>query len=652
MSNINIPGAKPARSISLDELAQMTSETQAAERRNVVLGRDGKPLQEVKTVDLTVRDNYNPLEGSIQSKAMNFSKIDTTSTIDVPLTMDAPVTTKYIPPELRENLKPAAIEDIAPPAETKKVETLQEKWTRDLDHAIERDKHAQWNDVIMPLYEKELEKKALKELGIDSEDDDNTEQSYESDSVVPKDDSYKIEEEDFDIMDDDMTTDNTVSQDDYDFNAVQEAYEEPVQPLPVVNDGIPTMPQPPVQQAVVKQPVTSEPEVIPEITIKPPTGNINDIDLDNIFGEDTSSELEQSDDSDIDEVELSEEDQKDEITAMQKVIRQEIKPINKVIDISKFKVASKPINSSRVLANMTTSRSVHTANWYLSNAGRPFTMSELGGSEIEKLNPSAETGLSEIMRNRERYGIFYDHIVDNNKPASFEAWAKIVPYDDVKALYYGAYRASFSHGSNLLPYYCDNLRCKHSFMHHKPIDEMVRFSDDAAKERAKTVMSMDPTGLNMSLESRIFQVSDDICISFHTPSIYNVEFEIPVLPKKFRDKYEELMYYISCIEDIYQIDHNNGFLVKMATKIEPDNIGKTVANKYKAYAAILQRLSPDQYYSIYSYIKEVKEDHSSELIFEYPEVTCPKCGKVIKAVEMDPMQMLFTRLRLPTILVL
>lgn len=628
------PGTPSRKMLSLDELAQMTSELREAEQ-TYTIGPDGKPLERVNTVDLTVRDDYDPLQSA--KLAVKSVAVDEVSGI----AMAAPVK-QYVPPALRGNtLKPTSIDQIAPPKEPEKVgEELRNKWISDLDKAIERDRQNQWDNVIMPLVEKKIEEKALAELGVDEDSDEIADPSKVQTDMFAEDDSFKIDEGDLD-MDDNYVTAQEPKMVEAPF-----VFDKPAGEVPAYTEEPNAQPEVPVMLSVPDMPEAQEP-----LKISEPEQSITDINLDDVFGEDSSSELIEASEEE-DNYELSEEEQKEEIAAMQQKIRQEIRPIGKVIDIGKFKVASKPINASKVLSNMTTNKSVHTANWYLPNGARPFTMSELAGPEIEKLNPSAETGLTELMRNRERYGIFYDHIIDNNKPGSFEAWAKTIPYDDVAALYYGAYRASFSHGSNLLPYYCTNKKCQHSFMEHKPIDSMVRFANDEAKERAKNIMAMDPTGLTLALESKLFQVSDDICISFHTPSIYNVEFEIPVLPKKFRERYEELMYYISCIESVYQIDHVHNLLIPMATKVEPDNISKTVANKYKAYAAVLQRLTADQYYSIYSYIKEVKEVHNDELIFEYPETECPKCHTKIAAAPTDAMTMLFTRLRLPTILVL
>jgi uncharacterized protein (UPF0212 family) len=91
----------------------------------------------------------------------------------------------------------------------------------------------------------------------------------------------------------------------------------------------------------------------------------------------------------------------------------------------------------------------------------------------------------------------------------------------------------------------------------------------------------------------------------------------------------------------------------MQPKVETNNIVKTVNNKYKAYASVLQMLSSDQYYSIPSFIKEVTGDMTSDLVsFAIPETTCPKCGKKVAEQKMTAMEALFTRHHLQTILVI
>ena len=181
---------------------------------------------------------------------------------------------------------------------------------------------------------------------------------------------------------------------------------------------------------------------------------------------------------------------------------------------------------------------------------------------------------------------------------------------------------------------------------------MPKFKDDKVKEFVKNTLAKDPTTADYNIKSKLFQVSDDVCISFRMPSIYNRVFEAAMLPEKFRSRYEDLMFYIQCIEGIYQIDHVNKKLLRMQTKVEADKIEKTVANKYKAYAAILQNLKPDEYYSIPAFIKEIRVDHTEDITFAIPETTCPKCGKKVEETAMDAMNLLFTRLRLQTIRVL
>lgn len=594
----------PPKTIGLDELAELTAKAQESERNGAVMGSNGTSM--VNTRDMTPKSNYNPIAAT-------------------------------------GNLKPTDIANIAPFKETKRVgQDLIDDMLFKLDTAVERDQQQMWDNVISPKIEEEVEKAILKDddsiempasgsqtlLGEDLEENYNGEgdiMTNEPNSIIEKPSEFNFE-----------AAEKTVEE----VKEIQSKIRSEASQIPDNTSAIPAMPVEEVkEESIVKtETVVKEPE------------NLDDLDLDAVFGEDISGELTEEDDSDEAEIELTEEETKEEIKEMQSKIRSEASPISKIINLSEFKIGSQPVSSSRILTAMSTK--VHSANWYLPNAGRSFTMSEISGSEIQKLDPSAETGLNQLMRNKELYSVFYDHMIDANKPATFEAWTKTVPFDDIAHLYFGAYRASFSHGSNLLPYYCTNSKCKHSFMEHKDISTMIKFKDDAVKAKAKEIMSKDPTTQDYSIISKLFQVSDNLCISFKNPSIYNIVFESVALPETFKTKFADLMYYIGCIDTIYEIDHANKKLNKMTIKIENNNINKTIYNKYKSYAVILKSLKADEYSMIPSFIKEIKEDHSEDVKFMYPETVCPKCGKKIEAADVDPMTMLFTRLRLQTILVL
>lgn len=635
-----IPGSSRTvpKQLSLDELAEMTKVTQQAEREGYMTDDYGRPLKRVATVDLTPKDDYDPLvSAKLASQAPSS-----------PAPPQEPQ--QYMPPRT-SNLKPTPIEEIAPYKEPEEVgKEMKNKLIGDLDKAIARDKAAMWNNVVEPLYEQALADKL---------------EADDSDLLSDSDDTYNNEEGDF-TMDTTpaMTSTNIAPVNNFEFDEEPILTTQTVQPEE--QEEPEELPRPAVTVPAINSDVTAipdldtkavEPEVQePSLDDVEPEGelsqaeDLSNLDLNDMFGEDIEDEL-----TEVDlepEVELSEEDKKEEIVQMQQVIRKTANPISKVINLAEYTIASKPVTSSRVLASMASTAQIHTANWVLPHAGRSITMTELSGPEIEKLNPGLESGLSDLLRNKELYSIFYNHIIDANKPKTFDAWTKTVPFEDIPHLYFAAYRASFSHGTNLLPLACNNPKCKHSFMQHTPINSMVKFKDDAAKLRTKTIMGNDPTSDDYSIVSKLFQVSDSICISFKAPSIYNRVFETSVLPEKFRNSYQDLLGVIQTIDSIYQINHAEKKLVKMETKIEANDVVKTTFNKYKSYAAILQQLKADEYYAIPAFIKEVRTDRSDEITFQLPEVVCPKCGKTIPAAEMDAISLLFTRLRLQTILVL
>lgn len=631
---------RPARQISLEELGEMTRATQESERTGSRMTDEfGQPLKEVQTVNLTQVDEYDPLKNAKLAGTGNqgFNQAG------VP---QQPVK-QYTPPT---NLKPTAIEQIAPYSEPEEVgKELKDKFMTDLDNAIQRDKQAMWNNVVEPLYEEKL----AEQIEADSSDYDGGEisQYQEGDltmdtptPVIPR----NIAPATGFNFDSDVT--NEVAPKETVSLSTNQTFVEESIPAHVPTAPT-TIPVEPVEDMDVS--FLDEGSKVIEGTVAPSA--IADLNLDDVFGESVNASLEEESEEDEmeAEVELSEEDKKEEIAEMQSVLRKHVNPINKIINLSEFTIASKPVSSSRVLSTISTSTQLHSANWVLPTAERSITMSELSGPEIEKLNPSMENSpLTPLMKNKELYGVFYNHILDENKPSSFDAWTKTVPFDDIAHLYFAAYRASFGHGSNMLPFQCSNPKCKHSFMEHKEISSMVKFKDNESKERAKVVMSKDPTTENYAITSKLFQVSDDICISFKMPSIYNAIFEDSILPEKFTRTYSDLLFYIQCIDDVYLIDHASKKLCKMVAKVEPTDIVKTTLNKYKGYASILQQLRSDEFYTIPAYIKQVRVNRSDEISFQLPEVKCPKCGHVIPATPIDAASLLFTRLRLQTILVL
>lgn len=657
------------RMLNLDEVASMVAQQSTS-------------TDVVQTTDLTNRDKYNPKarpDRTLEVESKVKFEMDYRCNPDaVPPMMDIPQPANPIQqsmaqpnftqpaarPTPRESLREVSISELAPPPEVKPVKTFEDKLIGDLNAAIERDKRQMWENVIEPA------KEAMEERQLYGDDDMieptqtatfsqvvETEKEEEGDTFMETYNPINLAAPAaFDFDNDDQAqpaAKETIQQPEEQPSMPQEMQSPELEtvPTPIPKEAEQHIPEPVVQLPEQPKVATDEPTkpqyVVPTsldlgTTIEMEASSIQTADFSSMFNSDEDTEEESSTD-----IPMTEEDQEEEIKNIQMVIRAESTPIKNLVDLSKFTIASKATSATKVLSALT-NKPVHTANWIYLGAGRSFTMTELNGCEIEKIDPSAETGLNELMRNRELYTIFYNHIIDANKPESFEAWAKTVPFSDIPNLYFGVYRASFSHSANLLPFTCTH--CKHSFMEKHRIESMIKFANDDVKNEVKELLAKDPTTQQYNIKSKIYQISDRIAISFKAPSIYNVVFETASLPDNFRNQFSNLVYYINCIENIFTIDATNCKLIPVETKIEPTDIIKTINNRYKAFANILQTLSPDEFSSIPVYLKSINPNRQDDIKFQIPESVCPKCGKKIEASEADAISLLFTRLRLQTIL--
>jgi c-di-GMP-related signal transduction protein len=258
------------------------------------------------------------------------------------------------------------------------------------------------------------------------------------------------------------------------------------------------------------------------------------------------------------------------------------------------------------------------------------------GPEIEKLNPQ-NSGRNRINVYRDMYSIFYNHLVDDNKPATMEAWARTVPYFDIMHLYFAYYKSTFE-GSNFVPYNCPH--CKNIFLEKKDIQDMVKYINEEAKTKLKAIFNKDTTSLN-EYQARLVQISDSYAISFKLPSVYNVIFENSVLDEAFTRKYSDILGLISYIDEIYYIDQESNQLIPIDTKPVPDNLAKTVRRKIRIYHDILQQLDSDDYANILTEMNDInKEYNKDDITYIIPATKCQKCGKDIKEEAKNPLDML------------
>lgn len=320
------------------------------------------------------------------------------------------------------------------------------------------------------------------------------------------------------------------------------------------------------------------------------------------------------------------------------------------LDFSKFKIATRTIAHSKVLSIFPENDKSYCSTWALPNTGIPITIRELTGAEIELIAAaySSDTKMSNrINAMRRMYNIIYNHVVDPNKPSSMEEWLKTISYLDMSHLSFALYKSSFE-TTNYLPYVCPNKKCNEADLVKINIEDMVEFKDEETKKKFYDILQKDPTSKGNVVEEHLIQISKDFAVGVRIPSIFTLVFENIVLDETFRNRYSQLLGYISFVSNIYKIDTANSELIPVDTKPDSNDFRKTVKNKIVIYAKILNQLTSDEYSDF-----ELKVDKYSNMradLFDIkyitPAHTCTKCKTEIEKAEADPMNLVFLRHRL------
>lgn len=643
--------------LSLDQLSEMTRQQQQAMNNNIPVTKDGKPAPYIKTNNLMGNIPEDPLGEFVKGLEKNRTKVEpsvrgakvaTPNNVynpnvmneqQKPISMSQPVAPQPAPQKTGNMTKLDPFE-IAPPRideDAKNVQEFRNKLITDLDNAIQRDRQEMWDNVVEPLYRQKLEEKMLAE---ENGTGDIGEESFDIDMTEAEEDAGEVG--DFG-MSDDVKTELTYEQDTTATMKVDN-------PAPASVEQLVYNPAPEPEFTKVDSDISTTTEndageyskIITPVINQPTVDTYNDMassNFDELFGD-------ENDDPETDDTGMDEEVQ----AAIAKEVKSNVKPFSNIINLSEFTVSSKATSGSKILSHINQTRNTQTGTWALINAGRPIVMTAMYGDEIEKLNPDSESSdLSDFQKQKQIFSIFYEHIVDANKPATFEAWTKTIPAADVESLYFCAYRATFGNGSNYMPRTCSNAGCKNGWLDLTSMDSMVKYKDDATRKRVQEILAMDPTSSNLNIKATLFQISDELCIAVKPPSIYSMIFEDMVLNRAFKTKYAGLAGWIACIEDIYAIDSTTKQLVKIKCKVEPNNMVKTTNNKYKTYTAILKTLSSDQYVHTVNKINEVQLKYNKAVSYVLPETKCPKCGTSIpEDTNMNAVMAFFIRHRLQT----
>lgn len=332
---------------------------------------------------------------------------------------------------------------------------------------------------------------------------------------------------------------------------------------------------------------------------------------------------------------------------LKSAIKEKISPITNTFDISTFTISSAPISVNSTLENVNINEKV--IDWVLMSSCLPISMRSYTGSEIDFiLNNGNQNRIHSL---RDQWNMIYDHIVDPNKPKTFEQWARSISFLDLDHIWFAIYIACFG-GINYLPYTCNNDNCDEVILtDDTPIMNMAKFKDDEAKKKFQKIYNMEDYGdiTNTSLyTSEVVQVSDNYAFSFKEPSLYNMVFENAELDDEFLRKFDsKLLNIIVYIDNIYYIDRVNKRLQPISIKKFPNNISKSTKAKIIQFSKVIKTLTSDQYEILLSYINKINETET-ELTYVLPEVTCPKCGTIIEEQTYGGRDLVFTRHQLAT----
>ena len=213
---------------------------------------------------------------------------------------------------------------------------------------------------------------------------------------------------------------------------------------------------------------------------------------------------------------------------------------------------------------------------------------------------------------------------------------------DIEHIFMCAYKASFN-GANYIPLNCD--KCDNVFLTEDvDIEEsMVKFRNADAKKRFYDILSSGGT-VTAKDRSKFIVLSPTTAVKLRDPSIYNTIFENSVLDQKFIDKYEKLLTMMVYIDEMYLID-KAGNARPIRVKEDKHSLAKTCKYRIATYAKVINAMPSDAYAILLAEIAQMN-NAGDDVKYQFPEVTCPKCGHTIEASEATAQQLLFSRHRL------
>ena len=472
-----------------------------------------------------------------------------------------------------------------------------------------------------------------------------------------------IENGDADIDDDDdinVVAAQTIKVNTFDTDVNASSPVEVVEPSETVSITKPAMVE---QEVDVSAPVAgTKKETISMVQDTSVYDDVEDTDdeddhlFDGIDDEDMKFLDDEDDDSSDD---TTESDEDDDVKAKQEAIKQNIRqeinhnfnPVAHKLDLKNFTISKKPINASKIINEIKT-KAIECADGVLWSEKRAVRMSAFKPMEIQSLDPQRLRGnnanYNKFIENKLK--LIYEHIIDANKPKNFEAWAMITPNTVMDDYMFTAYKATFG-TANIVTFNCNDDNCNNVFMENVPIHSMLKFTDDKKKEEYMNILTQGNTDSSASeYKVDLYQASDDYVFGLKIPSLYNTYIEPTLVDQNFSSKYEDLILLLTYIDSVYRIDYDTHQLIPIDTKPVASDKALTYKRRVKTYATILKSLTSVQLQALSvetdKYDAGTLDDDGNlvrDITYVYPERRCPKCGKKIDEVEVNPDNLLFTR---------
>lgn len=337
----------------------------------------------------------------------------------------------------------------------------------------------------------------------------------------------------------------------------------------------------------------------------------------------------------------TEEDRELRVKYLKEAITEKLRPVTEKLNISGFPVAKRGTKTKKKALN----RPAGLAKWPLINTGIVVTTKAISGSMMELVR-------SHVSNNdiRSALRIMYDHIV-SAKPMNFNAWTKSIDAEDLDHLFFAFYISAFQ-GVNYIPIDCHNPECKRKVFitDNIPFIKMVDFHEKKNKDLFNKIYKEEPQGMESddTVSYRV-AISNDIAIDFRRASLYSEYVELSFLNDAFIKKYADMINYMRNIDELYTIE--DGQLIPIDYKVDPNSEGKTVVNKVKAYAKAIRSFTSDEMAIMDAYIAKLNEG-TINITYQRPAEKCTICGADIEAEPMSAAALVFIRNQLGLMMII